>query len=145
MAIESTPSILSPTDSPQVTTPKAVVSPRSPAKDLPKTASKLRYSAYEPPAVAVSKQALPKRNLSSNSSLSSVSETSDTARKRVQAQSINDVDDLLSRTLTAGDLILAAQDFNLDLSHGTGGSGMLQPNLGKQVEVLLIGCNSEND
>jgi len=121
-----------------------VVSPRSPTKDLPKTASKLRYSAYEPP-VTVSKQALPKRNLSSNSSLSSVSETSDTARKRVQAQSVNDIDNLLSRTLTAGDLILAAQDLNLDLSHGTGGSGMLQPNLGKQVEVRLIGCNSEND
>ncbi|KAH7104246.1 ARM repeat-containing protein [Auriculariales sp. MPI-PUGE-AT-0066] len=131
MAIETAPSTLSSHQSPLAPNPKSITSPRSPTTELPKPASKLRYSAYEPPPVPSLVRQLPppKRMPSDNSSLSSVSSHSEPQSHSYakRAEAVQDVDDLLSRTLTAGDLILAAEGMKLNLDRNQPGLARREP------------------
>ncbi|KZW00718.1 ARM repeat-containing protein [Exidia glandulosa HHB12029] len=99
MAIESAPSALSPPQSPPAPVRKPLSPPKAAPVELPKTTPKLRYAAYDPPPV-------PPVRTSSKSSMSSAS--SDSVHNPVP-----DADELLSRTLTVGDLSLAARDMDL--------------------------------
>ncbi|EJD55640.1 ARM repeat-containing protein [Auricularia subglabra TFB-10046 SS5] len=125
MAIESAPSALSPPQSPPPRAVKTFTPPPQPAIELPKATSKLRYAAYDPPPPVQ-----PMRRQSTSSSLSSTS-SSDAP---VPVPRL-DVDDLLSRTLTAGDLTLVAQDVDLRRSSV---SPPEQDNLASRMNLIAL-------